>query len=105
VGAKSDNAPAHNVISRRKLLVKKEIAALDQCPTPDLTLLLLLAFFQAESVVKGTHFLSLDEIKSIVTRELKSLQEEEFTRCFQERQEQMQKCINSKGEYFEGDHL
>jgi len=41
-------------------------------------------------VGKETHFSSSDEIKNTVPRELKSLQEEEFVRCFQGWQEQMQ---------------
>jgi len=49
-----------------------------------------------KNLVKGTHFLSSDEIKNAVKRKLKSFQEEEFpgggvSRCFRGWQEQMQK--------------
>ena len=56
-------------------------------------------------MIKGTHFLSSEEIKASVTKELKSLKKEEFAKCFRGWQDRMQKCINSEGEYFKGDNL
>ena len=78
-----DNAPAHKTISVRQLLVKKQITALDHPPYfPDLAPCDFWLFPRLKAVMKGTHFLSLEEIKASVTRKLKRLKEEGFTKCF-----------------------
>ncbi len=101
-----DNAPAHNAISVRQLLAKKQITSLDHPPySPDLAPCDFWLFPRLKIVMKGTHFASSELIKASVTRELKSLKEEEFAKCFRGWQDRMQKCIKSEGEYFEGDHL
>jgi len=83
VDAKGDNAPAYNAIGVRQLLVKKEITALDHPPySPDLATCDFLSLFRAKKCGERNLFSSSEEIKSTVTRDLKSLQEEEFTRCF-----------------------
>ena len=56
-------------------------------------------------MIKRTHFSSSEEIKVSVTKELKSLKEEEFAKCLHGWLDRMQKCINSEMEYFEGDNL
>ena len=100
-----DNAPAHNAISVRQLLVKKQVTVLDHPPySPDLAPCDFWLFPRLKIVMKGTHFSSSEEIKATVTRELKSLNEMDFVQCFRGWQERMQKCITSKGEYFEGDN-
>ena len=100
-----DNAPAHKAISVRQLLVKKQITALDHPPYfPDLAPCDFWIFPKLKAMMKGTHFLSLEEIKASVTRELKRLKEEDFTKCFRGWKDRMQKCIDLEGEYFEGDN-
>jgi len=62
---------AHNA---SQLYVKKEISTLDYPPYfSDLTPYDIWLFHRLKSVVKGTCFSSLDEIKKTVMRELKSL--------------------------------
>ena len=39
-----------------------------------------------------------------MTRALKELKEEDFAECFRAWSKRMQKCINSGGDYFEGDN-
>ena len=64
-----DNAPAHNAISVKQLLVKKEVTTLDHPPySSDLAPCDFWLFPRLKSVMKGTHFSSSDEIKSAVTR-------------------------------------
>ena len=53
--------------------------------------------------MKGTYFLSLEEIKVSVMRELKRLKEEDFIKCFCTGTINC-KCIDLEGEYFEGDN-
>ena len=99
------NAPTHKAISVRQLLVKKQITALDHPPnSPDLASCDFWLFSRLKDVMKGTHFSSLEEIKASVMRELKRLKEEDFTKCFCGWQDQMQKCVDLEGEYFEGDN-
>ena len=93
-----DNAPAHKAISVMQFLVKKQIIALDQPPYfPDLVPCDFWLFSRLKAVMKGTHFSFLEEIKASVTRELKRLKEEDFTKCFHGWQDQMQKCIDLEG--------
>ena len=57
-----------------------------------------------KAVLKGTHFASVEEIKAAVTCQLRDLKEEDFTECFQGWQKQINKCIDSEGDYFEGEN-
>ena len=100
-----DNAPAHTALSTRQLLANKQVTVLDHPPySPDLAPCDFWLFPKLKSVVKGLHFASVDEIKDRVTRELRCLAEEDFAGCFQAWQRRMIKCINSGGNYFEGDN-
>ena len=93
-----DNAPAHNAVSERQLLVKKQITALDHSRySPDLAPYDFWFFSRLKSVIKGTYFSSSKEIKVSMTKKLKSLKDEEFAKCFRGWQDRVQKCINSKG--------
>ena len=100
-----NNAPAHKAISVKQLLVKKQITALDHLPySPDLMPCDFWLFPRLKAVMKGTHFLFLEEIKASMTRELRRLKEEDFTKCFCVWQDRKQMCIDLEGEYFEGDN-
>ena len=69
-----DNAPARNAVSVRQLLVKKQIEALDHpLYFPDLAPCDFWLFPRLKIVIKGTHFSSLKEIRTSVTKELKRL--------------------------------
>ena len=101
-----DNAPAHNALSVRQLLVTKQVTALDHPSySPDLAPCDFWLFPQLKIVIKGTHFSSSEEIKASMTKELKIIKEEELAKCFRGWQDRMQKCINSEGDYFEGNNL
>lgn len=98
-----DNAPAHTALSVRQLLSKKQITTLDHPPySPDLAPCDFWLFPRLKSVLKGTHFASMEEIKATVTRELRSINESDFAQCFRGWQTRMQRCIDSRGDYFEG---
>ena len=78
-----DNASANKAISVRQLLVKKQITALYHPPySSDLVPCDFWLFSRLKAVMKGTHFSSLEEIKASMTRELKRLKKENFTKCF-----------------------
>ena len=76
-----DNAPAHNAVSVRRLLVKNQITALHHPPYfPDQAPCNFWLFPRMKIVIKGIHFSSSEEIKTSVAKELKSLKEEEFAK-------------------------
>ena len=81
------NAPAHNAVSVRQL-GQKTNAALHHLPcSPDLVPRDFWLFPMLTILVKGTHFSSSEEIKASVTKELKILKEEEFSKCFRRSQD------------------
>ncbi|XP_042236972.1 protein GVQW3-like [Homarus americanus] len=57
-----------------------------------------------KSVLKGTNFLSEEEVKAKTMELLNSLTEHDLRNCFELWQHRMQLCVNSEGNYFEGDH-
>jgi hypothetical protein len=54
-------------------------------------------------VLKGTHFLSVEDVKAKTTEILNSLSENDLQNCFERWRHRMQLCDNSEGNYFEGD--
>ena len=52
---------------------------------------------------KGTCFQGVEDIKTSMTRHLKTITKEEFSKCFKAWSKRMEKCIKINGEYFEGD--
>jgi hypothetical protein len=55
-------------------------------------------------VLKGTHFLSVENVKAKTEEILNSLTEHDLRNCFERWQHRMQLYVNSEGKYFEGDH-
>ena len=54
---------------------------------------------------QGTHFQSIEDIKENLWRELKSIPENAFKKCFDDWIIRWNKCIVSGGAYFEGDEI
>jgi hypothetical protein len=54
-------------------------------------------------VLKGAHFLSVEDVKANTTEILNSLSESDLPNFFERCQHRMQLCVNSEGKYFEGD--
>jgi len=53
--------------------------------------------------MKGKRFELIQDIEVATTAQLKTLMKEDFQNCFGKRQERWDKCVQSEGEYFEGD--
>jgi len=53
--------------------------------------------------MKGKHFADVSEVKKKTLEVLNKISTEEFQKCFQQWGKRWYKCIESKGEYFEGD--
>jgi hypothetical protein len=54
-------------------------------------------------MLKETHFLAVEDVKAKTTEILNSLSESDLQDFFERWQHRMQLCVNSEGNYFEGD--
>jgi len=54
-------------------------------------------------VLKGNHFVSVENVKAKMAEILNSLTEYDLRNCFEHWQHHMQLCFNSEGNYFDGD--
>ena len=99
-----DNGPAHNALSVKQFLANKNITVLEHPPySPDLAPYDFYLFPKIKSVLKGTHFVSVENVKAKKPEILNSLTEHDLRNCFELWQHRMQLCVNSEGNYFEGD--
>ena len=100
-----DNAPAQNALPVKQFLATKNITVLEHPPySPDLAPCNFYLFPKIKSVLKGTHFVSVESVKAKMAEVLNSLTEHELRNCFEQWQHRLQLCVNSEGNYFEGDH-
>jgi len=99
-----DKAPAHNALSVKQFLANKSIIVLEHPPySSDLDPSDFYIFPKIKSVLKGTHFVSVEHVKAKTAENLNSLTEHDLQNCFEYWQQRMQLCANSEGKYFEGD--
>jgi transposase len=99
-----ENAPTHNTLSVKQFLANKNIAVLEHPPySPDLSPCDFYLFPEIKSVLKGTHFMSVENVKAKKAEILNSLTEHDLRNCFEHWQHLMQLCVNSERNYFEGD--
>ena len=56
-----------------------------------------------EKVLKEKHFADVEEVKQKTAKALKGIKIDEFKNCFEQWNKDLDKCISSNGEYFEGD--
>jgi len=99
------SAPAHNTLSVKQFLAKYNITVLERPPySPDLTPCDFFPFPKIKSVLKGTHFVLVENVKAKTAVIVNSLTEHDLRNCFEHWQHHMQLCVNSEGNYFEGEH-
>lgn len=99
-----DNAPAHTSIVVRQFLTKNGMITLPHAPySPDTAPSDFFLFPRMKKNLKGKRFEDIDEVKRKTTAELKGITSEEFSDCFKTWEHRLDKCIQSQGEYFEGD--
>jgi hypothetical protein len=72
--------------------------------SPDLAPCDFYFFPKIKSVLKGTHFVSVQNVKAKTVEILNKLTEHDLQNCFEHWQHRMQLCVNSVGNYFEGHH-
>jgi len=97
------NAPAHNALTVKQFLANKNITVLQHPPhSPDLAPCDFYLFPKIKSVLKGTHFVSAENVKTKTAENFNSLTEHDLRNCFEHWQHCTQLCVNSKENYFEG---
>lgn len=101
-----DNAPAHSALSVKQFLAQKNITLLEHPPySPDLAPCDFYLFPKVKSVLKGTRFESVAEVKRKTAELLKALTENDLQHCFQQWEIRMQRCVGAQGEYIEGENM
>ena len=99
-----DNAPAHTALSMKHFFISKEITMLHHPPyLPDLAPCNFFLFPKLKGILKRTRFQGVEDIKTSMTRHLKTITKEEFSQCFKAWSKRIEKCIKANGEYFKGD--
>jgi len=71
--------------------------------SPDLAPCDFFLFPRMKRDLKGKHFQNVEEVKEKTTEALKAITLPEFQNCFEQWKKRWDKCIDSQGEYFEGD--
>jgi transposase len=99
-----DNAPSYSSFLVRDFLAKHETTVLPQPPySPDLAPADFFLFPKLKSTLKGRRFESTEAIKTNSLAHLRSIPKTAFQECFRTLKKRWQRCIQSSGEYFEGD--
>jgi len=74
-----DNAPAHNTLSVKQFLANKNITVLEHPPySPHLAPCKFYLFPEIKSMLRGTHFVSVENVKAKMVEILNSLTEHDL---------------------------
>jgi len=99
-----DNAPAHASFLIRSYLAKHQTSVVPNPPySPDLTPADFFLFPKLKTTLKGRRFQTIEEIQENATRELRAITENAFQEAFQQWKKRSERCVASRGDYFEGD--
>ena len=99
-----DNAPAHASLLIRSYLAKYQTSAVPHPPySPDLAPADFFLFPKLKTTLKGRRFQTIEEIQENAIRELRAVTESAFQEAFQQWKKRWERCIASRGDYFEGD--
>ena len=99
-----DKAPSHSSFLVRDFLAKHATTVLPQPPySPDPAPADLFLFPNLKSTLKGCRFESIEAIKTNSLAHLGSIPKTAFQECFRTLKKTWQRCVQSRGEYFEGD--
>jgi len=99
-----DNAPTHVSLLIRSYLVKHQTSVASHPPySPDLAPAEFFLFPKLKTTLKGRRFQTTEEIEENAIRELRAIIESAFQEAFQQWMKRWERCIASRGDYFEGD--
>jgi transposase len=97
-------APSHSSFLVRNFLAKHATTVLAQPPySPDLAPADFVLFPKLKSTLNGRRFESVEAIKTNSLAHLRCIPKTAFQECFRTLKKCWQQCIQSRGEYFEGD--
>jgi transposase len=71
--------------------------------SPDLAPADFFLFPKLKTTLKGRRFQTIKEIQENATGELRAITESAFQEAFQQWEKRWERCIASRGDYFEGD--
>jgi len=71
--------------------------------SPDLAPCDFFMFPRMKRDLKGKRFQNVEELREKMMEARKTITLQEFQNCFEQWKKQWDKCIDSQGEYFEGD--
>ena len=99
-----DNAPAPASLLIRSYLAKRQTSVVPH-PTysPDLTPADFFLFPRLKTTLKERRFQTIEEIQENAIREMRAITESSFQEAFQQWKKRWERCIASRGDYFEGD--
>jgi transposase len=99
-----DNAPPRVSLLIREFLAKQETIVMPQPPySPDLAPVDFFLFPKLKSTLKGRRFQMVEEIKENLLQDLRAILQNTFQDAFRNWKNCWERCINSRGEYFEED--
>ena len=99
-----DNAPPHASLLIREFLAKQETIVVPQPPfAPNLAPADFFLFPKLKPTLKGRRFQTVEEIKENSLQDLRAISQNTFQDAFQNWKKRWERCINSRGEYLEGD--
>jgi len=99
-----DNAPAHASLLICSYLAKHQTSVAPHPPySPDLAPADFFLFPKLRTTLKGRRFQTIEEIQENAIRELRAFTESAFQEAFQQWKKRWERCISSRGDYFEGD--
>jgi len=99
-----DNVLAYVSLLIRSYLVKHQTSIVPHPPySLDLASADFFLFPKLKTTLKGCHFQTIEEIQENAVRELRTITECVFQEAFQQWKKCWERCIVSRGNYFEGD--
>jgi len=99
-----DNAPPQASLLIREFLAKQETIVMPKPPySPDLAPADFFLLPKLKSTLKGRRFQKVEEIKENSLQDLGAIPQNTFQDAFQNWKKSWERCINSRGEYFERD--
>jgi len=99
-----DNAPAHASLLIRSYLAKHQTSVVPHPPySPDVAPADFFLFPKLQTTLKGRRFRTIEDNQEIAIRELRAITESVFQEAFQQWKKRWERCIASRGDYFERD--
>ena len=106
IGSERYDARSHKAIIVNEYLAKNSKNIIEKLPySPDMAPADFLFFPKLKLPLRGSYFQAIENIKENSRRELKSIPENAFTKCFNDWIIRWHKCIIWGRAYFEGNKI